>query len=132
MPMEPSADSLSNTLSRLNLSSYTALLVDDEELTSKLILTMERGAALTSLVDVGMDGASAEKLCAALFDGVIAADDDDDALVIEDNDADDGLVMEENDEADASSVAGGSGGRLGSSDAARRKLFSHSLCRPSL
>ena len=28
--------------------------------------------------------------------------------------------------------AGGSGGRLGSSDAARRKLFSHSLCRPSL
>ena len=100
MPMEPSADSLSNTLSRLNLSSYTTLLVDDEELTSKLILTMERGAAHTSLVDVGMDGASAEKLCAALFDGVIAADDDDDALVIEDNDAKDGLVMEENDEAD--------------------------------
>lgn len=110
MVAETGADeALAPLLTRLNLSKYIHLLVDEEELTADLLRTMKQTVALDSLLEVGMDQASATSLCNVIYGGgadaaaAAVAVDDYDALVMEENHAgvsasgdDDALIIEDN------------------------------------
>ena len=102
MPSEPE---LAELLQRLDLAKYEKLLIEDEALTLHLLKTMDAKAARESLVEIGMDEASTQRLCSAMFEAAGASgaggagddDDDDDALQLEDNDDDDDAIeLEDN------------------------------------
>ena len=101
MPAESTTEELTPLLARIGLAEYTQLLVEDEELTTDLLKTMERSVATESLLELGMANSAATKLCDALFGGSSNDDDDDDdGLALETNhaedDDDDALELEDN------------------------------------